>query len=300
MSSPATENAVVIYVLTDQAPSGFIKEGTEKTDNPVHLTAPKSYRLPPTSTRVAIEDGVRKFKKTRWIKGHDEIDVEVQDKAKVLPNPTEDLIWFENGILQVRKDGGDLGLYRFLSTHAHNETNKDRPASAGKPIFRELRNADVAEKKIAQMDERAEAMGLVQDLATKIEGGFHYNSGRLDFYATLFGLQALSNPERIDALYQLAVKEPKRIIQTIGDAVGTIRAELAHAVELGVIVLGSGGEPIQLKASGATVIQPKGKTHAARMDELVNFILTPSSEEIATQIRMEMEAIKAQRIQDGK
>ena len=249
---PKIETA--IFVLRDQRPSGFIKEGTEGTRHEEELSAPLRLRMPNTGMRVKREvDGSLTYVPIRYIKGSSEIDVEVQNAKGHKPsNDLEtDQIYFLSGVLAVANDGETKSLFRFMTENIEYAEAPNRPGNAEAPLYFRHNKEKIAEDILKNHALISRANKIVEGLYWDSAGGFVYDEERIDFLCVILGVKADDYASKASVLLEFARVAPERIVKSLDDHKDKLRAEIMYARELNVLRFEDGklihcesGEPV--------------------------------------------------------
>ena len=136
---PKKKVEVGIFVLADQHKSPYIKEGTENTAHPEHLSAPRLLRVPNTGKRIIPHEEAGYIDvPIRYIHNETEIDLAEQKKKgypDVMAHNSMDDIYFENGTLVVANDGSTRTLFRYLTENIENRDAPNRPGNLPAPLY---------------------------------------------------------------------------------------------------------------------------------------------------------------------
>jgi hypothetical protein len=217
--------------------SGFVREDTMKSDNPIRIIHPRNRVIINRSVvRVPSKKDPKTMieETTRFIYGQEEIFVKNQEEMKIHPNPNRDKITFINGFLTVPKDGAFVGLYEWFMTHAQNETNPNRIKRL-KPLFREIKPEKQAHDKNVPDFQVAKAMGLITKLVKEKNGSYEYDEEGINVIAAEFGVQADSPAQQVAALIAIAKATPVSFLEVAEKGVQTVSIEIKHALQLRLI-----------------------------------------------------------------
>jgi len=229
--------AIFELIPRNRQGSGFVREDTLKSDNPIRIIHPRNrviinrsvVRVPSKrDPKVMVEET------TRFIYGQEEIFVKAQEEMKISPNPNRDKITFINGLFTVPKDGAFVGLYEWFMTHAQNETNPNRIARL-KPLFREIKPAQQAHDKNVPDFKVTKAMGIIMKLVKEKGGKYEYEEEAINNLANQFGVQADSPSQQVQALIAIAKTMPDHFLSEAEKGIQTVSIEIKHALQLRLI-----------------------------------------------------------------
>lgn len=227
-----------IFVLKDQRPSGFIKEGTQGTRNEEELSAPLSLRIPSTGVRVEnMPDGRVKYVPIRYIYNCPEIDIDKQEALKAKPSNDldTDQIYFKNGVLAVANDGDTQTLFRYMTENIEFEDAPNRPSNAkAAPLYYRHNKEKIAEEILKNHALISRANDVVKGLYWETTGGFDYDEERIDFLCVILGVKAEDYASKASVLLEFARVAPERIIKSLDDHKDKLRAEIMYARDLNV------------------------------------------------------------------
>lgn len=271
---PKIETA--IFVLKDQRPSGFIKEGTQGTRHEEELSAPLRLRMPNTGVRVHKEpNGSTTHIRIRYIKNCPEIDVELQDKKGYKPsNDLEtDQIYFLSGVLPVANDGETKTLFRFMTENIEFEEAPNRPENAETPLYYRHNKEKISEEILKNHALISKANGIVQGLYWETTGGFDYDEEKIDFLCVILGVKAEDYPSKAATLLEYARVAPERIVKSLDDHKDKLRAEVMYARTLNVLRFDD-GKLIHCATDETvhTFSKKAAKDENVQMEEMIQFL----------------------------
>lgn len=272
--------------LTNTQDTSWTLEGTEKDRNPARLSAPGLYRIPSVSKyKVPNENGKGfRFQKIRYIAACDSIDPEFQDKNKYVPNVEADNIWFENGILRVRREGSTIGLYDYLMKYEGNANNPDRPDEAGVDFEVIIESVIAANNNLAY-DVKSDAFALLREIRTREGDEFVYDEAKLQLMAVLFNLTHLETPEeQFNELYYLADTRPELLVNSFANSKKALFANIKQAEDMGVLAFES--DRAYFPDTKVTVLTYKGKVAKnSQAAKLADFFLTAEGKPFYEQLK---------------
>lgn len=231
---------VLVIEIVNQQPSNYFLDGaaSEDSDLPSVISAPNARKIKNTTKIKYMDNGVEKLKKLRYIKGCDEIEVDKQNAAGYVPNPSQDAIWILNGKLTVVESGTDVGLYRYLRAHENNVSNPDRPDNAV-GIFHELDTNVDAMKIESLFDEEAKILKYLSTLKKEVKDGvMEYNHDVLEFLCSLFKLPAYDKNAPSESWVNVAMfakANPKKFFNGLANKKSLVEAEVRQSLEMGVV-----------------------------------------------------------------
>lgn len=266
---------MAIFMLTDQRPSGFIKEGTENTRYPEELTAPLRLRVPNTGVRVEKDkDGRTRHVRIRYIKNCPTIDVEQQRKDGWEPNNDleTDQIYFLNGTLAVVNDGDGRTLYEFLTQNIEFADAPNRPSDADAPLYYRHNKEKLAEEVLKNHTLISKANRIVEGLYQEAPGGNVYDEERIDFLCLIVGIKADDYASKTAALLEYAKVAPKNIVQAVDDHMNRLRADVIQARNLGVIGMVDGKLLLLSTQTPVYTFSKRAKDESAQIDEVIKFL----------------------------
>lgn len=284
-----TKSKTLTLELINQRPSGFVLEGTSG-DDAVRISAPNKCFIPVESViKVDQPDGGYSYEKIRHIEGCPYLLVSDQVKHNWKPNPSNDQIVFENGVLLVANEGRDRSRFAYLLACEFNGNNKDRPESA-EPIFRVIEKEKEAEKFLHSVTDKLEAMAILSSLSDKMEEGFSYNEEKIDYMCSLHGLHGYEGyAEKLQSLMYIADANPKQFIESVANARASYKVDIALAEKYSVISLA--GEHASFNEGGLKFFKFTQKQAAKRQEELIDYFLTRGDEHYK-QMKVALEAKK--------
>jgi hypothetical protein len=176
----------------------------------------------------------------RYIYNQEEIYKQRQEAANMRTNDKADKIIFKNGLLTVPKDGAFVGLYKFMMSHAQNETNENAPRDKNgdlilQPIFRQVKPQKEANDSNVTDFLVAEAIGYIRQLVRKKGDNYVYDEERIDALCAQFNVNAESPEQKTTALIAFAKSRPARFLEDAKKTEQVISIEINHALKLKLI-----------------------------------------------------------------
>lgn len=263
----ATELFPILKIaLCDQQPSGYIREDTIGTQNPIEKTCPGSFYIPEKGGEsiryVLIENKDGKRKRVvvettealemiknksegyeniipekysiRYIKGCPEISVEWQKENNWLPSPDphSDAIMIEDGYGEFTYTS-DPVKYRYIRELMWNADLPNRLAHV-KPMYYEIKESKKDEFNIDIILARKGAMDEWEKLVIKGKQGQGntYNEEKIRGYAELMNVQGRNTTERLTALYQKLNAEPLLFVEKVKAYKEETITDISHAIDL--------------------------------------------------------------------
>lgn len=229
---------IAIFELVQKGQgSGFVRDDTRNTPNPMEIVFPKNRALINRSVvreKSEKNEGVFINVPTRYIYGCELIKEVDQKKENILPNPRTDRVEFKNGLLTVPKDGATVGLYNWMTTHAQNLSNENRLKHLD-PIFKEIKPAETAQEINKNEFAIAEAVMYIRNLMTEKGGKFIFQEERVDAICNQFGIYADSYEAKIQALTAYAKHNPVFFLEESKKSEQIVLIQVSHGVKLKVI-----------------------------------------------------------------
>lgn len=241
----ATKQKVETMVVEwcNQRDSGYRPDGGNNSPLDSKVTCGSQCFIPNTGkmAREILNDkgeGTGKFEYVaiRYVKGCQEIEVELQKKMGVNPSriTTEDQIMLPkgNGLF---KNEGDLALYKYVANVFWNEDAPNRSKNV-KSLYRIVKK----EQKVTSGNElefaKAEAVIYVKKLVTKTGNEYKYNEAKIDSCINILSLPNLgSYSDKISVLTQKANQKPIEFLQTVTKLDDTLTTEISYALQLDLI-----------------------------------------------------------------
>lgn len=181
--------------------------------------------------------------KLQYIRGYSEIYVPLQEEKNIIPSDKglrgkqkqDSMILIKDGYREIRNEGLDIGLFRFLKKCNYNGSNLDRDETGSRAIFREKNAAKALEPGVAYTDMLQEATNLLYTVRDVKSNTF--DSVKLNHFSILAGLPAnLKTPiERWSALMTAAKKDPKLFLATINTENANYISVIVPAFELNLL-----------------------------------------------------------------
>ncbi len=295
--------AIFELIPASKTGSGFVREDTVGTAEPIRIVHPKN--------RVIINESIVKKESetskgvyvnvpTRYIYNQEIILKKDQDAQGMQSNPKTDKIIFINGLLTVPKDGAFVGLFNFLKEHAQNQTNPDVPKNMDKvpilqPIFREIKPVEDAHQRNFTEFQIVEAIGYIKALVTEEKGKYVYNEERIEALATLFNVYAESFEQKITALIAVAKTDPQGFLSLAKANEQTVLIEVQHGLKLGLISF-EGSTAIYVAKKAKIKEFPNAKNDETKTAALANYFSTIDGKEAYDLYKAELAAIKAENL----
>lgn len=295
MAKERDDVPVKFFEIVDQGDSGFVLDGTKNTPYEQKLTSPTVSWIPADGVHVELdEQGIKKHKRWRHIKGCEIFDPKEQEKAGWFPNRHNDKIPFENGFATVRREGSTLATYDYLTGITYYADNILRPDSAT-ILYREIKADERAVELIDEDELLTAAKSKVYALRINLGGEkakFKYDESKIDSYCKLLNLFEETPERKLVLLLNNAMRNPRQFLNIIVSAENTVVTEISHALQLGVIMF-DGNTAQYTKES--KVITPLGKGNMAenkKIDALASYMQTPEGNNDLTELRIKLEAAK--------
>ncbi len=300
-TSKKSKYPVAIFELIPASANGanFVREDTIGTQNPVVLVHPKN-RVIMSESIISVESetekGVHINVPTRYIYNQEIILKNKQEERGILPNPKTDKPVFINGLLTVPKNGGYVGLYNFMTTHAQNASNENVPKDLDgnailQPIFREIKPAEDAHENNFNEFLIVEAIGYIKALVTEKNGKYIYNEERLDVLGKLFNVYSESHAQLTTALIAYAKLQPKIFLEKAKANEQTVLIEVNHGLILKVISF-EGSTAVYVGKNLKIKEFPQAKTDDAKKEALANYFSTVDGKEAYELYKAELSAAK--------
>lgn len=239
-SARKNEAKVAIFQLKNPQGSGFIKEDTIGTPNPIELMFPGIRRLHTTSAYLKNKGTAKEERVViRHIASERTIEAEKQRNPE-LSNGVNDGIEFKNGRLIVVDEGRSRMKYAFMQKDSRNATNPDRLPDADE-VYEEIFPEKEKEVNIAGIIDRQEAEQYVKDkfILSRSKEGFRYDEEKLDAYCHLFNIAAESPASKIQGLFTMAATYPGEFLRKARSYEETVYLEISQAERLCIIEFGA-------------------------------------------------------------
>lgn len=298
------DNVPVLFIETvEQGDSGFYLDGTRGTSYEQQLRTPTVSWIPTEGIEVVeeeVEENGKKIvrkknQKIRHIKDCDTIYPELQDKRGFKPNRMNDKIPMDNGFATVRAEGSTLNTYNYLKAATYFLDNPLRPESAT-PLYREVK---VKEKAVELLDEdefltAAKSKVYALRINTGKKGDYKYNEEKIDSYCNLLNISDESPEQKLVALLQKAVTNPKGFLQVIVKAEQTIVTEISHALQLKVIKFeGKNAQYVDgKKAITALNVEGTKISQDKLVDALADYFATPEANAAYEEFKIKLDVAK--------
>lgn len=232
---------MIFLELVDQGSSGFIQDGTHRSNTPVELRAPGIRFIPNEGMRrgVKTENGktVRFNERIRYIRNEEVIILSEQKRLGIEPNPLprEDKIPIEKGYATIVREGASVGLYDYITQAYYNVSNPDRSDKAT-GLYRILEIDKQTEMDNEDELISADAVKYVGSLYQKVgKNSYQYSEDKIAAVCELLSIYAETNATKIQALMSLAKQRPTWFLDKVVKLENTTVTEVTHALELNVI-----------------------------------------------------------------
>lgn len=287
--------AIMFLELADMRDSGFIMDGTQGTPFETRLTGPSVQFVPNVSYRMADDgEGGRVMEMIRHIKNQHEISVEKQRKLGIEPHPksSADKIMIKGCRMTIVREGGNVGLFDFLTQSAEFNQSNPELRDGATPIYRVIDITKQQEQKNEKAILKNEARTFVFGLQEKQGGQWVYQTDRINALCELFSVFAESAPMQIEALSAYAGKYPEDFLEKIKVYEQTTATVVAHALQLNVISFkGNSAMYISkdkvIKVVGSGSMKPDKKISA-----LAEFLRSKEGHEAYIELQTEVEVAK--------
>lgn len=272
--------------LVNTTDTNWIMEGTENSPDPIRMNFPGLYRIIPTSKMKRSLDGKTGLVETRHIFGCDSIDPVVQDRDKRVPNIDQDNIYLVNGAMTFLRVGATIGTYDFIKTYQGNKNNPLRPDEADVE-FEEVIAQEIALENVTTYDRHMEAM-LVMLQVRKLDGGeFTYDLEKLGQLATLLDVdQTGSDDETYQVLFDIALKQPQRIVETTTNPLRKVMLEVKKAEDLGVILFEEMRAVYTRKEDGVLISFKDKRNKKNQVNKLAEMLTQPDKVAVLEKLRL--------------
>lgn len=280
--------------------SGFIRDDTKNTPNPMEIIFPKNRALINRSVvREESEKNPGTFINvpTRYIYGCELIREADQKKENVLPNPKMDRIEFKNGLLTCAKDGATVGQYNWLKTHAQNLTNEKRLKHLD-PIFKEIKPAETSHEINKNEFAIAEAVMYIRNLMTEKGGRFIFQEERVDAICNQFGIYADSYEAKIQALTAYAKHNPVFFLEESKKTEQIVLIQVQHGIKLKVIEF-TGNTAMYVKKDIKIKTFSGNLSDEKKVNSLANYFQTVDGREAYELFAAELAAAKSDSLKNN-
>jgi hypothetical protein len=293
----ATKYPIATFELLPNATgSGFFREDTVRTANPIEIVYPKNRALINRSVVRQKDEKTDAYinVEIRYIYGQPVILKAEQEKMNIKPNPRMDRVEFKNGILTVPKNGATVGLYEFLTNHAQNISNPEHAQhfSHLKPIFREIKPAEDAQQINKTEFEIAEAKMYIKQFLSEKNGGYEFQEERIDALANQFNVVAESYEEKVKGLLHYAQLNPVYFITEARKTEQTTLIEVSHALKLKVIEFAGNTAMYVEKDEKIKSFTGNLNSEEKKMKALANWFQTNEASEAYELFKAELSAAK--------
>lgn len=302
MSAPKFDVVILELIPFSQSGSGFVREDTAELpqDQQISIMHPKNRVIMNTSV-IKVESektkGTYVNVVTRSMYNQEEIIKDKQDEAKMITS-VRDKIVFVNGFRTVPNDGAFVGEYKWIKSHAQNDSNPNKPLKADgspllQPVFREVRAAAKAHDKNIYDLQLAQALGFINKELVKQKGSeYEYNEEAIEAVGRNFAIQADSPSQKVASLIALAKADPQAFLNLAKNSEQTVTIEIKHAIQLGLIKID--GTAI-VYAEGETPIKktaPAQTTDEKKLEGLGSYFLKVEGKEAYELFREKLAAAK--------
>lgn len=266
--------------------SGFIREDTRNSANPISIDAPRTFILLPTSMHylgaghgyaltqyipnantIFVDDYIDKdgvVKKGLKSQGYD-----LEKERKRTP-----AISFSNGtgLLDLRRYDSDPALVAFINSHELNDesaSGKQNKLNLVKTHrFKPLRKEEKAQKKALSFDVQEAVVDILRAVRTKnADNTYTYNEDLLNSYLRILGIipenkyGAGENAQKFVELHGLSTTSPEQFVQVISQGLKDVEMVLAKAFSAEIIKLSSIGIDLAIGET-KNIYKFKGKVDA--------------------------------------
>lgn len=249
--------------LCDQKGSGFFREDTIGTPNPIEKTCPGSFFLPTRggeSIRYVSIDENRKRKvipredalrmlqnkeagheniipekyEVAYIKGCPEISVQWQKENNWQPSvdPHSDVIMIEDGYAEFEYSN-DPVKYRYV---LELMWNRDLPHRIEKvqPMYYVVKEAEAKHESVEFIFDKADALAEWQKLVIKGTGGKPntYNEEKINAYCGLLGVSGSNTAGKLLSLHEKLLADPSGFVTKIKAYSEEVITDISHALDL--------------------------------------------------------------------
>lgn len=285
---------VKYFEVVEQGDSGFVLDGTERTQHEQRLHAPTVSWVPTDGIEAyKDESGIIRHRPIRHIKNCESIYPLEQEKMGFKPNRTNDKIPLDNGFITVKRSESTVATFDYLMAATYLIDNPLRPASAT-AIYREIKTDDRAVELIDE-DElltRAKSKVYALRLNTGKDQPYKYDDAKIDSYCRLLNLWDETPERKLVLLLGAATQKPKDFLNIISKAEQTVIIEVSHALQLGVIMFDANTAQY---AKENKIITPVGKGNMSeikKIEALAAWLQTPEGNADLTELRTKLEAGK--------
>lgn len=290
--------AIFELIPKNRVGSGFVREDTLNTPDPIRILYPKNRSVMNKSivqVKTKDESGDEIWVDTpiRYIYGQSEILKEKQEQSK-METSLRDKIVFINGYLTVPKTGSFVGLYKFMMSHAQNETNPDRIERL-RAIFREIKPAKQAAEGNKLDFQIAQAMGIIMKLVKEKKEGYEYDEAGINVLCAPFNVHADSPSEQVAALVAIAKARPLVFLEEAKKGVQTVSIEIKHAIQMRVIKI----DGAAITYSDGTVIKKFSNaqnTDEKKLEALGSYFQKVDGKEAYEIFKIKLDAAKAEAV----
>lgn len=253
--------------ISDQAPSGYFREDTIGSTNPIQKTVAQTVNVPTVGKgirfvkvttdnegehREVIERNVAmrmiEGKEEKWqeivpepyeiryILGCPSIDKQWQDEHgwKPSPDPHSDVIFIEEGFAEI-KYSENPAKYKYLSESVYL---KDLPFRLEHilPIYTKVKENTKAVLDITAVMAESRAMDEWKKLVNEGKGGaVTFNTDKVNGYAILLNVQGETTVEKVRNLLEKLKKDPTGFLEKVIAYKEEAVTEVTHAIDLNLI-----------------------------------------------------------------
>lgn len=309
--------------LCDQRPSGYVREDTIGTKNPIQKTCADSFYIPEKGgegIRYMQIDENRKRKEIprfealrilneksegyeniiperyaiRYIKGCPEISVEWQKENKWEPNtdPFSDSILIEEGYAEFDYNN-DPVKYRYVSELMWF---KDLPHRLEhiKPMYYEIKEDKKAALNIDVILARDAAMDEWKLLVNKTKDGFTINEEKLNGYCQLMNVQGNNATERLGNLHTKLTANPMEFIEKVTAYKEETVTDISHAMQLDLIKFE--GNSAVLTYNNKRIELGKSPNKTTKIERLAEMLKTPEYKEHYVMLKNQIQIAKEKQL----
>lgn len=291
----AKDNTPVLFLeLCEQGESGFYLDGTRGTAFEQQLKTPTVSWIPTEGVQVyKDENGTIRHKRVRHIKGCESIDIKEQELNGFRPNRMNDKIPFDNGFATIKREGSTIGTYDYLKSISDFLDNPLRSENV-RPLYKEIK---VDKKAVELLDEDellTAAKSKVYSLRTNTgkDTPYIYNEDKINSYCKLLNVWDETPERKLILLLNKAMTNPKSFLEIVVKAEQTIITEVAHALQLGVIMFD--GNTVQYAKENKVII-PLGKGNMSqdkKIEAFATYLQTEEGNNDLTELRAKTEVEK--------
>jgi hypothetical protein len=289
------KNGVEIMFLEvyDQSDSGFVMDGTERTNFEQRLNKTTVTWVPTEGQEGYMDGKVKRFRKIRHIRSSELIYPLEQEKNGYVPNRTTDKIPIDNGFITIKREGSTIGTYDYLKASTYFFDNPFRPDTAT-PIYREIK---VDENAVSLLDEDemlTAAKTKVYALRLNINGtkNYKYDTDKISSYCNLLNVFAETPEQQLVLLLNKSITNPKNFLDTIVKAEQTVITEISHALQLKVIAFEKNTAQYTKEEEVITTVGTGNMSEIKKIEALASYLQTTEGNSALTKLRTRLEIEK--------